>query len=173
MTEASSTDSDLADAQGLGTLSAGADLELDVLAFVEAAVALAFDVGVVDEDVFATGYGDESVALFAVEELYGAGRHVSVSLSLDKNRITSTRYGKAYGNLWITGHPTGQCQVGSGLALTALSDEVRQGEVRSGERDGAVRGEVEEVARLAVTDWPVSSEMVTSPSRMIFISWYV
>ena len=75
MTEANSTDSDLADAQGLGTLSAGADLELDVLAFVEAAVALAFDVGVVDEDVFATGYGDESVALFGVEKLHSAARH--------------------------------------------------------------------------------------------------
>ena len=55
-TEARLTYSDLVDAQGLGTLSAGADFELDVLAFVEAAVALAFDVGVVDEDVFAMGH---------------------------------------------------------------------------------------------------------------------
>jgi hypothetical protein len=125
-TEARPTDSDLADAQGLGTLSAWADLELDVLAFVEAAVALAFDVGVVDEDVFATGYGDESVALFAVEEFYGAGRHVSVSLSLDKYRVTSTRYAKAYGGLWVTGHRRWDWSAGSRFALTPLSHEARR-----------------------------------------------
>ena len=54
---------DRADVEGFRALFAGADLELDVLAFVEAAVAIARDVGVVDEHVLASLNGDESEAL--------------------------------------------------------------------------------------------------------------
>jgi len=54
--------SDLTDVQGLWALPAGADLELHGLALVEASVALALDVGVVDEDVLFTFYGEKPVA---------------------------------------------------------------------------------------------------------------
>ena len=67
--------SDSANVEGFRALPAGADLELDVLAFVEAAVAIARDVGVVDEHVFASLNGDESEPLLGIEKLYGAGRH--------------------------------------------------------------------------------------------------
>jgi len=66
--------SDLTDVQGFWALPAGADLELHGLALVEASVALALDVGVVDEDVLFTFYGEEPVALFTVEKLHCAVR---------------------------------------------------------------------------------------------------
>ena len=67
--------SDSADVEGFRALLAGADVELDVLAFVQAAVAIARDVGVVDEHVLASLNGDESEALLRIEKLYGASRH--------------------------------------------------------------------------------------------------
>jgi len=67
--------SDRADVEGFRALAAGADLELDGLTLVEAAVAIARDVGVVDEHVLASLDGDESEPLLAIEKLYGASRH--------------------------------------------------------------------------------------------------
>ena len=66
---------DRADVESFRALLAGANLELDVLAFVEAAVAIARDVGVVDEHVLASLNGDESEALLGIEKFYGASRH--------------------------------------------------------------------------------------------------
>ena len=67
--------SDLADVEGFWALAARADLELDGLTLVEAAVAIALDVGVVDEHVLIPLDGDESEPLLAIEKLYGASRH--------------------------------------------------------------------------------------------------
>ena len=67
--------SDCADVEGFRALAAGTDLELDGLTLVEAAVAIARDVGVVDEHVLASLDGDESEPLLAIEKLYGASRH--------------------------------------------------------------------------------------------------
>ena len=64
-----------ADVQGLGALSACADLEFDGLTLIEAAEAAALNVGVVDEDIVVAVTGDEPVTLFVVEELHGAGGH--------------------------------------------------------------------------------------------------
>lgn len=67
--------SDGADVEGFRALLAGANLVLDVLTLVEAAVAITSDVGVVDEHVLASLDGDEAEALFGIEKLYGASRH--------------------------------------------------------------------------------------------------
>jgi len=67
--------SDRANVEGFRALLARADLVLDVLTFVEAAVAIACDVGVVDEHVLASLNGDESETLLGIEKLYGASRH--------------------------------------------------------------------------------------------------
>ncbi len=64
--------SDGANVQGFGALASGADLELDRLALFEGLVALARDVGEVDEDVFLSLTRDEAVALLVVEELDGS-----------------------------------------------------------------------------------------------------
>jgi hypothetical protein len=85
-----SSDLDLADAKSLGTLTAGADLKFDGLTFVKAAVTLALNVGVVDEDVFSVSDGEESIALFGIKEFYGAIRHYSVSLSFETFEKTRT-----------------------------------------------------------------------------------
>ncbi len=66
---------DRADVEGFRTLLARADLELDGLTLVKAAVAIARDIGVVDEHVLASLNGDESEPLLAIEKLYGACRH--------------------------------------------------------------------------------------------------
>jgi len=65
-------ESDDSDVLGFVALAALADVELDVVTFVERLVALAGDVGVVDEDVFSTLTGDEAEALLVVEEFHGA-----------------------------------------------------------------------------------------------------
>ena len=52
-------------------LPAGSDVELDALTFVEALVALALDVGEVDEHIVALLTRDEAEALLGVEELHG------------------------------------------------------------------------------------------------------
>ena len=67
--------SDCANVEGFRALLARTDLILDILTFVEAAVAIARDVGVVDEHVLASLNGDESETLFGIEKLYGASRH--------------------------------------------------------------------------------------------------
>ena len=54
--------SENADEQGFVALAAGADLELDLLAVFEGAVARAFDVREVDEHIVAVVAADESVA---------------------------------------------------------------------------------------------------------------
>ncbi len=73
--------SDDAHVAGFFTLASGADLELDSLALLEAAVALAFDLGEVDEDVVGTLAGDEPETLFGVEELHRSADH-SINSSL-------------------------------------------------------------------------------------------
>ena len=67
--------SNRADVEGFRALAAGADFKLDGLTFVQAAVAIALDVGVVDEHVLVSLDGDESVPLLIIEKLYGASRH--------------------------------------------------------------------------------------------------
>ena len=66
---------DRADVEGFRTLLAGADLEFDGLTLVKAAVAIARDIGVVDEHILASLNGDESEPLLGIEKLYGASRH--------------------------------------------------------------------------------------------------
>ena len=56
---------------GFLALPAGGDVELDALALVEALVALALDVGEVDEHIVALLPRDEAEALLGVEELHG------------------------------------------------------------------------------------------------------
>ena len=67
--------SDRTDVEGFRALAAGADLELDGLTLVETAVAIARDVGVVDEHVLASLDGEEPEPLLAIEKLYGTSRH--------------------------------------------------------------------------------------------------
>ena len=67
--------SNRADVEGFRALAAGTDLELDGLTLVEAAVAIALDVGVVDEHVLVSFDGEESVPLLVIEKLNGASRH--------------------------------------------------------------------------------------------------
>src|SRR4029077_12875891 len=58
------------------TLATGRHVELDLLAFFECPVAIALDVGVVDEDVLAPAFErDEAVALLGVEKLDSSSRH--------------------------------------------------------------------------------------------------
>ena len=63
-----------------------ANLELDLLAFVQGLVPLACDLRVMDEDVLRLSVGrDEAVALRVVEPLDGAGSHVEDTLPLILN----------------------------------------------------------------------------------------
>ncbi len=78
--------SNRADVEGFRALAAGADLELDSLALVVAAVAIALDVGVVDEYVFISFDGDESEPLLAIKKLYGTTRHEFTFVASLKNR---------------------------------------------------------------------------------------
>ena len=58
---------------------AGADVELDPLAFVERLVARGLDVGEVDEHVVTIFTGDETEALLGIEELHGASSQMTFS----------------------------------------------------------------------------------------------
>jgi hypothetical protein len=60
-----------ADVLSFLAFAAGANVELDAIALVERLVAIALDVGVVDEDVVALLARDEAEALLRVEELHG------------------------------------------------------------------------------------------------------
>jgi len=64
--------SESANVVGFVALAAGADVELDLLTFVEGLEALAGDVREVDEHVVAVLAGDEAEALLSVEELHSA-----------------------------------------------------------------------------------------------------
>ncbi len=57
---------------GLGAFGSLDDVELDLIAFFEALVALELDGAVVDEDIGAALAAEESVALCVVEPLHGA-----------------------------------------------------------------------------------------------------
>ena len=59
-------------------LAAGSNVELDALTLLQRLVAIALNVGVVDENVFATLTCNESKALFGVEELYGTCSQLSL-----------------------------------------------------------------------------------------------
>src|SRR5580693_238807 len=68
--------SDGADAGGLGTLGALADLELDALVLLKGAEAASLDLRVVDEHVGRTVFGgDEAESLFRVEPLHSSLWH--------------------------------------------------------------------------------------------------
>src|SRR6516165_282871 len=69
--------SDGANAGGLRALRALGYLELHVLVLLEAAEAVAVNLGVVHEDVRSVGTGDEAVALLRVEPLDGSLCHVA------------------------------------------------------------------------------------------------
>jgi len=131
--------SDLANVQGLGTLAARSDLELDGLALIEAAVALTLDVGVVDKDIVLPGHGYESVPLFGVEKLNGAVRHVGNRFlySCRERRILTEPVGEAYERDRATRR--------SGFSHTSLANEVSHPVVVSGESDGAAFWEIEEI----------------------------
>ena len=62
--------SDHPDVLSFLTLTAGSDVELDVLALFERLVSITLNVRVVDEDVFLTFERDEAEALLGVEEFY-------------------------------------------------------------------------------------------------------
>src|SRR5436190_5006613 len=66
-----------ADVGGLQALRALGYLELHVLVFLQAAEAVAVNLGVVHEDVRSVGAGDEAVALLRVEPLDGSLCHVA------------------------------------------------------------------------------------------------
>src|ERR1700683_3680339 len=66
-----------ADVSGLRALRALGHLELHVLVLLEAAEAVAVNLGVVHEDVRSVGAGDEAVALLRVEPLDGSLCHVA------------------------------------------------------------------------------------------------
>src|SRR5215467_15062105 len=66
-----------ADVGGLRALRALGHLELHVLVLLEAAEAVAVNLGVVHEDVWSVGAGDEAVALLRVEPLDGYLCHVA------------------------------------------------------------------------------------------------
>ena len=58
--------------------AAGSNVEFDALALLQRLVAVALDVGIVNEDVFATLACDKSKALLGVEELYGTCSQLSL-----------------------------------------------------------------------------------------------
>src|SRR5260221_12225108 len=67
--------------RGLAAALVALQLEAQLLAFLQAAQAGAFNGGDVDEDVGAAVVGlDESIALLAVEPLHGTGRHCCIVL---------------------------------------------------------------------------------------------
>ena len=59
-------------------LSAGSNVELDTLALLQRLVAVTLNVGVVNEDVFATLARNESEALLGIEELHGTCSQLSL-----------------------------------------------------------------------------------------------
>ena len=59
-------------------LAAGSDVEFDALSLLQRLVAIALNVRVVHEDVFATLTSNESKALLGVEELYGTCSQLSL-----------------------------------------------------------------------------------------------
>ena len=67
--------SDDADVLGFLALLAGGNVELDVLTLVEALVAIALDVGEMDENVITLLTRDEAVTLFCIEEFHCACCH--------------------------------------------------------------------------------------------------
>jgi hypothetical protein len=72
--------SDDADVLRLFALPAGSDVELDTLPLIEGLVALALDVGEMDEDVVALLARDEAEALLSIEELHGSCGHFDLLL---------------------------------------------------------------------------------------------
>src|SRR5262252_7925519 len=66
-----------ADAGGLRALRALGDLELHALVLLQAAEAVAVNLGIVHEDVRSVGAGDEAIALLRVEPLDGSLCHVA------------------------------------------------------------------------------------------------
>jgi hypothetical protein len=67
--------SDDANVVGFDTLATFAEFELDLLAGEEGTTTGAFNVGEVDEDIFAIFAGEEPVSLFVIEELHGSDWH--------------------------------------------------------------------------------------------------
>ena len=61
------------------------DLELDLLAFLEGAVATHLDCRVVDEHVRPIGLRDEAETLFSIEPFDSSGRHVGDPPSFDNS----------------------------------------------------------------------------------------
>ena len=59
-------------------LAAGSNVEFDTLALLQRLVAIALDVGIVNEDVFATLACNESEALLGIEELHGTCSQLSL-----------------------------------------------------------------------------------------------
>src|SRR5436190_993057 len=70
-------------------LATGGDVELDLLALLQRAVAAALDVGVMDENVVALLAGDEAEALLGVEELHGTCCHDYLFSSGERVPLTS------------------------------------------------------------------------------------
>src|SRR6266581_4022770 len=84
----------------LGSLLALGDVELDLLPFLQAAVAAAGDRAEVHEHVRAVLDRDEAVAFVAVEPLHGALRHVDL-LSVD----AAPRHGRGAALATCLGQP--------------------------------------------------------------------
>ena len=59
-------------------LTAGSNVELDTLALLQRLVAVTLNVGVVNENVFATLTRNESEALLGIEELHGTCSQLSL-----------------------------------------------------------------------------------------------
>ena len=79
LTRSGTVESDHPNVLGFLTLAAGGNVELDALALVEGLVAVALDVGEVDEHIVALLTRDEAEALLGVEELHGTCSQSSLS----------------------------------------------------------------------------------------------
>jgi hypothetical protein len=62
------------------TLPARGDVELDLLAFAQRLVAVALNIRIVDEQIFALVAGDEDEALLRDQELHSSSSHYVISL---------------------------------------------------------------------------------------------
>jgi len=88
--------SDDADVLGFLALSARCHVELDVLALVEALVALALNVGVMNEDVITLLARDEAESLLCIEELHCSLCHKCSFLKTTDQPVRSARYKQQY-----------------------------------------------------------------------------
>ena len=92
--------SDYADVLRFLALLAGYSVELDALALFEALVAVALDVGEMDENVITLLARDETESLFCIEKLHCSLCHEYSILRTTDRPIRSVRYKRLYSPVW-------------------------------------------------------------------------